>query len=1205
MSDEVEPLAVNSFYFQTTAGATPAWCGTINTSAGTNAVAAFGWQVGKTATSSPYMRGFIGATATSSASAAASSLATATGPRLGTGSGATTASDFFRTAAVVAGNFPAGNWTFNFTLRTTVASTQAGRMRFRLWASTDPTGANARELTSGVVTSPSIVTLSATATTYNSTGTWAAPNILLAGEYLFLSVEWQITTAGGSNTANVVFYSASTPASVITTNATALDYGTATDLDAQAAVVSGSGTVVSPTISGTGDLDPTEAVVSGSGWSGSYETTDPNTVLLQHYDGNFVDDSDYNHPFYTTGAISTSTTQEKFGTSSLYLGNSGGPHIECPDAPELRFQGDFTLDFWIWLTTNPVATTEFITKIGPVIAFYSPVYVEANSGGGVDVYMSSNGTSWDIMTSLYSGTFSNNAWHHIALVRSGNNFTIYRDGTAAATISSSLQPVQSTDPLQIGTQFAAVDGYIDELRISKVARWTADFTPPAQPYILTTLLSPDASALSGSGTVTATVLSGTGVLVAGEATLTGTGNIVLPVITGSGLLGANTPPPDFLLHGESFVDSTGKHTVNNGGSTISSTQQKFGTSSIQISNSNVYLDGAANLSIASGDDFCIDFWAYPTNTSSVHPMSAWYDGATDNLDVCIRGSGCLQVFDHGGLVIVGGTAFTLNGWNHVALTRQSGALRGFLNGVLQGTNNSNTNAFPVSGQSPSFGRGVVGGTQQYAGYFDEIRFIKGQAVWTANFTPPAAPYSLGSPATVSGIGTAAWYSSGILSAGTALVAGVGTVANSATGVLAAGSAVVTGVGNSFYSVTGVLVDGLSGIAGVGYSASRSSTSNLTAGISTLAGVGTSASRGTGTLVGGSSTIASVGTSESRGTGTIVGGLATVTGSGTLLAANTGSLVVTAAGLAGTGASSSVGIGTLPIGAATLSGSVNARWDSQGTLTAQASVVTGVGTARSIGTGSLVVGTAYIAGFSGPVILQSTGVLVAGVSTLAGSANVTSRGTGTLVVPASTLSGIATARYYGTGTLQARSSIVAGSAFSGIAAIGDLDAASGNLTGSATATWYTTGTLQASVSSLTGSARVTSTGTGILVSLASGINGTGSAIWNATGVLYAGVATLSGTAVSGAIFGEGDLVAGDSSLSGEGGNAPALGETYPRTVIVPDTIKLAATGSAARIIQVGTVPPPGTTTTPGTRTINTGNGGRTIVVNNGTTRKVAA
>lgn len=84
-----------------------------------------------------------------------------------------------------------------------------------------------------------------------------------------------------------------------------------------------------------------------------------------------------------------------------------------------------------------------------------------------------------------------------------------------------------------------------------------------------------------------------------------------------------------------------------------------------------------------------------------------------------------------------------NTWYHIALTRDSSNdMRLFVDGTQVGT-------------TQSFGANIANGTDQlrvgianssddggdFDGWMDELRIVKGEAVWTSNFTPPSGEYS--------------------------------------------------------------------------------------------------------------------------------------------------------------------------------------------------------------------------------------------------------------------------------------------------------------------------------------------------------------------------------------------------------------------------------------------------------------------------------
>lgn len=89
-------------------------------------------------------------------------------------------------------------------------------------------------------------------------------------------------------------------------------------------------------------------------------------------------------------------------------------------------------------------------------------------------------------------------------------------------------------------------------------------------------------------------------------------------------------------------------------------------------------------------------------------------------------------------------SFALNTWYHVAVTRSAGQIRAFVDGVQVGSTTPNSDSFSgsVSASKPLFvgSLNFPGVELALNGYIDELRLTKGVAWYTANFTPPAAPF---------------------------------------------------------------------------------------------------------------------------------------------------------------------------------------------------------------------------------------------------------------------------------------------------------------------------------------------------------------------------------------------------------------------------------------------------------------------------------
>lgn len=112
-------------------------------------------------------------------------------------------SQALKTPAALSGVFAATAWTLTFALRASVVSAQAGRIRMRVYRSVNADGTGATEITSAtqIGTTSAVLSTSADVT---STVTWSPGALTLNAEYLFFTLAWEVTTAGGSNTADVL-----------------------------------------------------------------------------------------------------------------------------------------------------------------------------------------------------------------------------------------------------------------------------------------------------------------------------------------------------------------------------------------------------------------------------------------------------------------------------------------------------------------------------------------------------------------------------------------------------------------------------------------------------------------------------------------------------------------------------------------------------------------------------------------------------------------------------------------------------------------------------------------------------------------------------------------------------------------------------------------------------------------------------------------
>ena len=217
--------------------------------------------------------------------------------------------------------------------------------------------------------------------------------------------------------------------------------------------------------------------------------------------------------------------------------------------------------------------------------------------------------------------------------------------------------------------------------------------------------------------------------------------------------------PDFasvslLLHGDgangstTIVDSspTPKTVTAFGDAQISTAQSKFGGASIAFDGNGDYLGLPAVPDFAFGTgNFTVETWVY---ISSYHPTEGYalidtipiggLGSRTNAFVWIITTSGKLDVFSSGfrGLST---SIVPLSQWVHLALVRNGTTWQYYINGAKDGTEYTYSIDLSLA-QGALIGRIGDSAAYLFNGYIDDVRITKGVARYTANFTPPTAPF---------------------------------------------------------------------------------------------------------------------------------------------------------------------------------------------------------------------------------------------------------------------------------------------------------------------------------------------------------------------------------------------------------------------------------------------------------------------------------
>jgi hypothetical protein len=225
--------------------------------------------------------------------------------------------------------------------------------------------------------------------------------------------------------------------------------------------------------------------------SGSGDIYYPSSSILLHFSGSnnsttFIDSSRNNFVITASGNVKITSSISKFESRSGFFDGTGD-NLLINYNTAFNLSGDFTIEVWFYpVSLNDSYILNFAGGLNIAWASYA-LFVNAN---GVHFVGSSTNSGYDIGSEgLGAGTIGAltlNTWSHIAVTRQGNVYRGFINGVQGYTQTLALTPYNpNARGLSIGGNYAntwggtpvsSINGYLDELRITKgVARYTASF----------------------------------------------------------------------------------------------------------------------------------------------------------------------------------------------------------------------------------------------------------------------------------------------------------------------------------------------------------------------------------------------------------------------------------------------------------------------------------------------------------------------------------------------------------------------------------------------------------------------------------------------------------------------------------------------------------------------------------------------------------
>ena len=232
----------------------------------------------------------------------------------------------------------------------------------------------------------------------------------------------------------------------------------------------------------------------------------PKVKWLSPFDGSngatsTTDESNTNATVTFQGSSTIATAQSKFGGSSLYSPNANPAGVYVPGAGStINLTADFTFEWWFYRIQVSVSNNQ---ASGPIYGQSSTTtcdskgllvgYVSTSTSttSGL-LYGSSNGSSWNVASAVVLGNGSLGTvgqWVHLALVRSGSDWSFYVDGsrTYNGSLGSDTISAPGTN-IMLGKSWdnaSQMEGYWDDFRLTQgLARYTgASFTVPTTAHL--------------------------------------------------------------------------------------------------------------------------------------------------------------------------------------------------------------------------------------------------------------------------------------------------------------------------------------------------------------------------------------------------------------------------------------------------------------------------------------------------------------------------------------------------------------------------------------------------------------------------------------------------------------------------------------------------------------------------------------------------
>jgi hypothetical protein len=178
------------------------------------------------------------------------------------------------------------------------------------------------------------------------------------------------------------------------------------------------------------------------------------------------------------GAVNISTTVSRYDINSIWFNSNDGYIATDSSSIYTLNTSDFTIEFWLYANSTITGNVIVSNVIGSTYTTNDWKMIFNNNNVQLSIFNSG-------LTLQSLNHITTNTWYHIAIVREGSLFTLFVNGvvnstfTYSGSVDNGVSNIIKLGGITAGT---TMDGYIDDFRLSNIARYHTNFTPPTSDY---------------------------------------------------------------------------------------------------------------------------------------------------------------------------------------------------------------------------------------------------------------------------------------------------------------------------------------------------------------------------------------------------------------------------------------------------------------------------------------------------------------------------------------------------------------------------------------------------------------------------------------------------------------------------------------------------------------------------------------------------